>query len=129
MVSGRTTEARTIPALTKTAASTAVTGPAGTFSVEDAGRTVTGTGLAANTTIASVQSATAATLSVAATATNTNSAVLGEAVRTTTGYTGWSPESVAESQAYTVAAVNAGTVPPDKITDNLNPRPGQRSRG
>ena len=64
MVVGRTTEARAVSALTKTSGSAVCTGaPAGTFSQEDVGRTVTGTGVAASTTILSVQSATACTLS------------------------------------------------------------------
>jgi hypothetical protein len=59
MVAGRTTEGRTVASLTKTSGSAAVTGPAGTFSSEDVGRSVTGTGIAANTTIAAVASGTA----------------------------------------------------------------------
>jgi hypothetical protein len=129
MVAGRTTEARTVSALNKTAASAAVTAAANTFSQEDKGRTVTGTGIPAGTTILSVQSGTAATLSANATTTDSASAALGVAVRSNTGYEGWSPESVTESNAYTVAAVNAATVPPDKVTDNINARPGPRSRG
>jgi hypothetical protein len=128
MVTGRTTEPRTVAALNKTSGSAAVTAAAGTFSSEDVGRSVTGTGVNAGTTILSVQSGTAATLSANATATNSVSAVLGQATPAATGYLGWSPESTTEANAYSVAAVNAATVPPDRITDNINPKPAQRNR-
>jgi len=48
-----------------------ITAPAGTFQADDVGRAVTGTGIPASTTIASVESDTEATLSQAATATGT----------------------------------------------------------
>lgn len=130
MVAGRTTEGRTIGSLTKTSGSTAVTAPAGTFSSEDVGRTVTGTGIAANTTIAAVGSGTAATLSANATATNTAAATLGPAAAASAGYVGWSPETPAEALTYTVAAVNAGTATPDRVTDTVTPTTaGRRGRG
>lgn len=121
MVAGRTTEGRTISALTKTSGSAAVTAAAGTFSQEDVGRTVTGTGVPANATILSVTSGTAATLSANATATNTAAATLGQATATAAGYVGWSPETPAEAATYTVAANNAGTAPPDRVTDTVTP--------
>ena len=93
MAAGRTSEGRTISALTKTSGSAAVTAAAGTFSSEDVGRSVTGTGVPAGTTIASVSSGTAATLSANATATNTAAATLGVATEAVTGYRGWSPET------------------------------------
>ncbi len=128
MVAGRTTEARTVSALTKTSGSAAVTAAAGTFSAEDVGRTVTGTGVAASTTILSVQSGTAATLSANATASNTAAATLGPANPQTAGYTGWSPEAVSEADDYTVAATIANTVPVDRVTDSVSSRPQQRWR-
>lgn len=115
---GRTTQARTIT-VSKTTGSTAVTGAAGTFTASDAGRGISGTGIAASTTIASVASSTAATLSANATATSSNAAVVaalpeqGNAL----GFVGWSPETDAEAASYTVAANNAGTATPDRILD------------
>lgn len=129
MVAGRTTEGRTIAALTKTSGSAAVTAAAGTFSQEDVGRSVTGTGIQAATTVLSVQSGTAATLSLTANASNAAAATLGQALGSSAGYYGWSPETVTENNAYSVTSVNAATVPPDRIVDNYNPMPAQRSRG
>lgn len=100
-----------------TALSTNITGVSGTFQEEDAGRSITGTGIPAGATVASVQSDTAARLSAAATAAGSPSAVLGYATGASYGFTGWSPETDAESETYTLAAVNAGQVPPDRITN------------
>lgn len=127
MVAGRTTEGRTVSALTKTSGSAAVTAAAGTFSQEDVGRTVTGTGVPAAATILAVTSGTAATLSANASATNTAAATLGTAVPSAAGYSGWSPETPTEAASYTVAAVNAGTATPDRLTDTITPRT-QRGR-
>lgn len=115
MVAGRTTEPRTAT-VSRTSASAAVTAAAGTFSSEDVGRTVTGTGIPAGTTISAVASGTAATLSANATTTTNGAVTLGQANPASAGYIGWSPESAAESTSYTVAANNAGTVPPDRVT-------------
>jgi hypothetical protein len=125
MAGGRTTEARSVT-VTKTNASTAITGAAGTFSKNDVGRTITGTGIPAGATLAAVASDTAATLSAAATATigGTTHSVAAAAY----GFTGWSPESDAEANAYTVAANNAGTAQPDRIT-NPYTAAAQRGRG
>lgn len=128
MVAGRTTEGRTVSALTKTSGSAAVTAAAGTFGQEDVGRSVTGTGVAASTTILSVASGTAATLSANATATNTAAATLGTAVGSAAGYRGWSPETATEAASYTVSAVNAGTAYPNKVTDTVTAF-AQRERG
>jgi hypothetical protein len=120
--------------VTTTNASTAVTAPAGTFSTtRDVGRAITAAGIPAGATLSAVASATAATLSVAATATGARSATIGAVHRLVVdaqadGFIGWSPESEAEAGAYTVAANNAGTVAPDRIT-NPNTRVEQRSRG
>lgn len=59
-------------AATGTALSTNLTAAAGTFLTSDVGRTVTGTGVPSGATLASVQSDTAARLSVAASAAGTN---------------------------------------------------------
>lgn len=118
-------------AATGTALSTNVTAPAATFNEEDAGRTITGTGIPAGATLATVVSDTAGRLSVAATAAGTITATLGGTPADTAqryGFIGWSPETDAESETYTLAAVNAGQVPPDRI---VNPITGvtQRARG
>ncbi len=120
MAVGRTTEARTATGVGTTATSTALTGPANTFNEEDAGRKISGTGIPANATIASVTTATAAVLSANATATGSITATIGGAAGADAqgyGFSGWSPETDAESETYTLAAVNAGQVPPDRITN------------
>lgn len=126
-ITGRSTEGRTIPNVATTSTSTAITAPAGSFHEEDVGRTISGTGIPAGTTIASVTSDTAATLSAAATAIGTITATVGAAAGSAYGFRGWSPESDAESETYTVAAVNAGQAPPDRITSPTQERQ-QRSR-
>ncbi len=60
-----------------TNASTAITGAAGTFSADDVGAPITGTGIPAGTVIATVTPDTAATLSANATATGTPTATIG----------------------------------------------------
>lgn len=126
MAVGRTNEQRTVTVTTNS--TTAITAAAGTFHEEDAGRTITGTGIPAAATIASVTSDTAATLSAAATASGSPSVTLGRAQGQAYGFTGWSPETDAESETYTVAAVNAGTATPDRLT-NAHTRVEQRARG
>jgi hypothetical protein len=124
MAVGRSTEPRSVT-VTKTDESTAVTGGAGTFvPVRDVGRPIAGTGIPAGTTLAAVASDTAATLSAAATATGAGAATIGGPGGTapgTYGFCGWVPESETEAAAYTVAAVNAGTETPDRITDTTTP--------
>lgn len=116
-VTGRSTEGRTITGVGTTSGSAALTAPAGTFHVpEDVGRTITGTGIPAGATILAVASATAATLSANATATGTITATLGIAASGAYGFIGWNPESDAESESYSVAAKNAGTNSPDRMT-------------
>lgn len=133
MAVGRTTEPRAVT-VTTTAASTAVTAPAGTFSKRDAGRPIAATGIPAGATLAAVASATAATLSVAATAAGARSATIGSALPladsagTTYGFRGWHPETEAEAESYSVTAVNAGTLTPDRLTNPHTPVT-QRSRG
>jgi hypothetical protein len=117
--------------VTKTSGSAAVTAAAGTFNEEDAGRPISGTGIPASTTLASVTSDTAATLSANATATGAGAATIGatnEASAGSYGFIGWSPETDAESETYSVAANNASTTPPDRIT-NTYTGVSQRSRG
>ncbi|HEX4811690.1 MAG TPA: hypothetical protein VFV66_02915 [Nonomuraea sp.] len=115
--------------MSTTNTSTAITAPAGSFHEEDAGRAVSGTGIPAGATIASVTSDTAATLSAAATATGTITATLGAAASGAYGFHGWSPETDAESETYTVAANNAGTATPDRLTNNVSAKTAQRARG
>lgn len=129
MVAGRSNEGRTIASVGTTNLSTAITAPANSFEEEDAGRSISGTGVPAGATIASVTSPTAATLSAAATATGTITATVGAASGSAYGFAGWSPETDAESETYTVAANNAGTATPDRLTNSVTAKSSQRSRG
>lgn len=130
MVAGRSTDARSVAGVGTTGTSTAITFPANAIVEEDAGRPISGTGIPAGATIATVTSTTAGTLSAAATATGTITATVGTGGTAggLYGFIGWSPETDAESEAYSLAAVNAGTVPPDRIT-NPYTAVSQRSRG
>lgn len=133
MVAGRTTEPRTATVNT-TSASAAITAAAGTFHPGDAGRPISGTGIPASATILSVTSATAATLSANATATGSPTATIGVPSGVVApqgyGFHGWSPESNTEAAAYSVAAANANTVTPDRITNNYTSVSAlQRGRG
>lgn len=104
-------------AATGTALSTNVSAPAGTFTEEDSGRSVTAAGVPAGATVTTTGSDTAAVLSAAATAAGTVAAALGPVSSTGGfGFLGWSPETDAESETYTVTAVNAGTATPDGTT-------------
>jgi hypothetical protein len=127
MVAGRTTEPRTV-SVTTTSGAAGITAAAGTFQKGDAGRPISsGSGIPANTTILSVQSGTAATMSANASASGARSATIGapasdvaDGVRY--GWRGWSPETETESEAYTVAANNAGTpVDPARILNTTTP--------
>jgi hypothetical protein len=126
MVAGRTSEPRSMTIGT-TNTSTAITGAAGTFNEEDAGRSITGTGIPAGATIASVTSDTAAVLSAAATATGSPTATLPVDGGSGYGFIGWSPLTDAESETYTVTAVNAAAVTPDRIVNSYT-AVQQRSR-
>ena len=126
MATGRSSEPRTVT-VTTTADSADVTAPSGSFNEEDAGRPIVGTGIPAGTTLATVTSGTAATLSEDATASGSVSATLG-AAGGGYGFTGWSPETDTESETYTLAAVNAGSTPPDRLA-NTYTSVSQRSRG
>lgn len=120
MAVGRTPEQRTVAAVGTTATSTALTGPAGSFNEEDAGRGITGTGIPVGATLAAAgaSSGAAATLSAAATATGTVTASVGTGTGGGDyGFIGWSPETDIESEGYSVTAANAGTVTPARITN------------
>lgn len=127
MAIGRTNEGRVVT-VTKTSTSPNITAAAGTFQEEDAGRGISGTGIPAGTTISTVTSDTAAVMSANASASGSGSATLAAAKGTAYGFTGWSPETDAESETYTVAAASAGTATPDRLT-NAFTGVSQRSRG
>lgn len=135
MVAGRHTEARTVASVGTTNASAALTGPAGSFLKSDVGRPIAGTGIPAGATLSAVASGTAATLSANATATGTVTATVGTPITVGAasqgyGFVGWSPESDAEAGTYSLAAVNAGQVSPDRITNTYTGVNGlQRGRG
>jgi hypothetical protein len=135
MVAGRTTEGRTVT-LTTTSAQATVTAAAGTFNEEDAGRSISAaSGIPASTTILSVQSDTGATMSANASASGARSATIGAADTAMAsgqryGFIGWSPETDTESESYSLAANNAGTVAPDRIVDTFTSvSTKQRGRG
>jgi type IV secretory pathway protease TraF len=117
-------------AATGTVTSTPLTAPAGTFNEEDAGRGISGAGIPTGTTVVAVASDTAATMSAAATAAGTNVAAALAADQAGLGYgfRGWSPESDAESETYTVAAVNAGAAYPGKLTNDKTSAYDRRAR-
>lgn len=115
MAVGRSSQSRTIT-VTTTNTSTGITGSAGTFNEEDAGRAISGTGIPTGATLASVSSGTAATLSAAATATGSITATLGGDRTGDYGFAGWSPETDAESEVYSIAG-GAGASDPALITD------------
>ncbi len=112
---GRTAADVASTAATGTVLSTRVTAPAGSFNEEDAGRAIVGAGIPAGSTVIAVTSDAAAVLSAAATAAGTVPASLGATQGY--GFVGWSPETDAESETYTVAAAGAGTATPDRITN------------
>ncbi len=129
MATGRTTEARTVT-ITSSTGSTAISAPPGTLDPADQGRAITGTGIPSSTTLTTVTSDTAGTLSAAATATGARTVTIGASTYTdqaataqALGYTGWSPETAAEQAAYTATAT---TTPPDRIT---SPTVGRQQRG
>ena len=126
MATGRATDGRTVTVTTNS--TTAITGAAGTFVASDVGRTITRAGIPAGTTISAVASGTAATLSAAATTSATSAAVLGALDGKDQGFRGWSPETDVEAATYSVAATNAGTATPDRLTNATTPV-SQRTRG
>jgi len=118
MATGRASEPRSIT-VTTASASTALTGPANTFNEEDAGRPIAAAGVPAGATLATVTSDTAAVLSAAATAAATVTATLGDA-GSRYGFLGWSPETDAESEVYSIAG-GAGATDPARITNPTTP--------
>lgn len=118
---GRTNEPRAGVTINTTNASAAITAAAGTF-----GRTVTGTGIPAGTTILAVASDTAATLSANATATGSPSVTLGPGTDDAVGFHGWSPETDAEADTYKNAGAATST-PPGRLT-SPNTQRAQRNR-
>jgi hypothetical protein len=126
-------EPRTVTATT-TSAATSLTAAAGTFNEEDAGRAITAaSGINAGTTIASVTNDTTAVLSQNASASGSRTCTIGSAATLDAdaaryGFRGWSPESDAESETYTVAANNAGTATPDRLTNATTEAPRVRVR-
>jgi hypothetical protein len=125
VVAGRGPESRSVT-VTKTSASAALTAPAGTFQSGDVGRTITGTGIPASTTITAVASATAATMSANATSSGAITAVLGAGTSATYGFEGWTPESDAEAATYTVAG-GGGASSPSRITSPTTERQNHRN--
>jgi hypothetical protein len=114
-VAGRGPDGRSV-SVTTTDTSTALTAPAGTFHEEDVGRGISGTGIPAAATLTAVASATAATLSAAATATGTITAALGAGTAANYGFIGWSPETDAESETYTVLGGASAAAPGTILT-------------
>lgn len=115
-VAGRTPKPRT-QSIGTTSTDATITGSAGTFREEDVGRAITATGIPASTTILSVTSDTSAELSANATATATVTATLGGDAASAYGFYGWSPETDAESETYTLLAKGGGATSPDQLAD------------
>jgi hypothetical protein len=114
---------RTQASVGTTSGSAAITGPANTFSQRDVGAPISGTGIPASATVLSVTSGTAATLSANATATGTITATIGPRVSSSAGFTGWKPETDARAADYSFASAAAGTVPLDRLSDNITRTP------
>lgn len=109
-VAGRTPAGRTISVGTTNADPT-LTSAGSLFQEEDDGKTVTGTGIPADTVIDSVTSAAAAEMDANATATATVTATLGEGDPSTYGFDGWTPETDAEAESYAFPSASpAGTL-------------------
>lgn len=124
---GRSTEPRTVASVV-TNSTTAITFPSGTITTSDVGRPISGTGIPAGATLAARPTATTGTLSASATASGTITATLGTSNTTSSGYgfTGWSPETDAESLVYPIAA-GAGASAPSVLSDAIT-RVNQRNR-
>lgn len=124
---GRTTEPKTVTIGT-TSGSTALTWSSNAVTTTDVGRPVTGTGIPAGATLATRTNATSGTLSANATATGSPSCVLGAGLAASSnyGFTGWSPETDAESAVYPVAS-GAGASAPSVLSDAVT-RVNQRNR-
>lgn len=125
---GRTTDPRTVASVVTTNTQPGITFPSGAITAIDVGRPITGTGIQAGSTILSVQSATAATLSANASASGTITATVGANANTPAGYgfTGWSPETAAEALTQSIPG-GAGASDPSRLTDTVT-RVTQRNR-
>lgn len=116
-VAGRGPHGRTISVGTTNTDPT-LTSAGNLFQEEDDGKTVSGTGIPADTVIDSVTSAGAAEMDKNATATGTVTATLGAGDPQDYGFHGWSPETDAESETY---AVGASGTPPEVLSDSVTP--------
>ena len=115
---GRTTDPRSVASVGTTNTSTALTWPSGAITAIDVGRPISGTGIPAGATIATVTNATSGTLSAAATATGSITATIGANANTPTGvgFTGWSPETAAEALTQSIPG-GAGASDPARLSD------------
>lgn len=125
MAIGRSTEPRTNATVDTTNTDATITFDSGTINEEDVGATISGTGIPAGTTIASLTNATTAEMSANATADGTNVSATIRPVAANYGFHGWSPETDAESETYSVTATHANQ--PSILDDDVTPVE-QRSR-
>lgn len=117
---GRSTEPKSVATFGTTSGSKAITFPSGKVVADDVGRGVSGTGIAAGSKIATVTSATAGTVDTNATATGSVTATLASDRTTADGYGffGWSPETDAEADTYSIAN-GAGADAPSVLSDSV----------
>lgn len=121
---GSSSYVRVVAGVGTTSGAKGLTGSAGSFSQRDVGAPISGTNIPAGNTIASVTSGTVATMGGAnATGTGSVSATIGPRVANASGFTGWKPETDAREADYTVTSNNAGTVPLDRLADNITRTP------
>lgn len=120
-------DSKSVTSFGTTSGQAAITFPSGKIVASDIGRPVSGTGIPANATIATVTSATAGTLSANATATGSVTATLGTNSTTAAGYGffGWQVETDAESAVYPLPTAGAGA--PSILSDSVT-RVAQRYR-
>lgn len=125
---GHGTEGRTVSGVGTTSGQKALTAPANSFNSGDVGASVSGTGVPAGATIASVASGTSAQLSANATATGTVVLTVGPQLASSTGFIGWHSSTAAQETVNTVASKNAGVVDPARLTDSntRNPEPTEQ---
>jgi hypothetical protein len=117
---GSGTAVRVVAGVGTTSGSKALTGSAGSFSQRDVGAAITGTNIPAGNTVASVASDTAATMGGSnATGTGSVSATIGPRLTGAAGFLGWKPETDARAADYSFASAAAGTVPLDRLSDNI----------
>jgi hypothetical protein len=129
MAVGRTPDGRTVASVTTGSAVATLTAVAGAFYDEDVGKTVTGTGVPAARTIASVNAdGSVATMNGNGNAIGTATMTLGRGSPAVYGFEGWSPETDAESELYTIAG-GAGANAPSKLANAVTPVAAGRARG